>query len=189
MKQKPKNPITIVRTGYGDKGYTYLRQDGISKASTLVDFVGDLDEACSTLGYVEPRHTFTSCEIVDTLLSIEDAIFLTKKVLFQIGAMVHSNEVKEDVLNDYCEKITDVIKHTVTFFKDSGIIDELEGFIFPSEENVNEMFSRAVIRRAERSAVKADCLWAVPALNAASDFLFVIAWYNSENIEQWTGFD
>ena len=67
----------------------------------------------------------------------------------------------------------------------------LEGFIYTDPDTAPLMLARAIVRRAERSAVKADQQWAIPVLNAMSDLLFALSWQKASSaakpIPQWTG--
>jgi cob(I)alamin adenosyltransferase len=175
MKRKPNIVINKVRTGTGDTGTTYLREPRLPKSDALVDFVGDLDEANAALGAAADE---THCTT-----SLQD-------VLFAIGAGVHTTDAKrfmqiehrlEDALNAVEQQMVE----------SSAGLAPLEGFIYADSETAPLMLARAVVRRAERSAIKADQQWAVPALNAMSDLLFVLAWQkassSSMSIPQWTG--
>lgn len=192
MKRKPKNPISKVRTGTGDMGLTYLKTPDVSKASDLVNFVGDLDEATASLALVKVDRTAVTCETVDVQIAMKNLLQISKEILFQIGAMVHNPTLVDkyhNLLDDYVSEVTsftEVVSNNTNFVE---LFQPLEGFIVPNERNAHEMMSRAIVRRAERSAVKSDRMWAVPALNAMSDLLFMIAWHNSPPFEQWVGFE
>ena len=192
MKRKPKNPITKIRTGTGDAGSTYLHDPDVSKASDIVQFAGELDEASASLGFVDIDHSHISCETVDIQIQMNGMLNQTKEILFTIGAMIHSDQARNDyqaVLDEYVELVSDGIVSVTHLAQEHGFLIPLEGFIIPDKNNAPEMFARAVVRRAERSAVKSKQDWAVPALNVMSDFLFLIAWHNSKTLDQWLGFD
>ena len=191
MKRKPKNPIHKIRTGTGDTGTTYLQTPGVSKSAPVVQFVGDLDEANASLGNVAIDRSSISCDTIDMLLQLKEMLAQSQTILFEIGAMVHSTDAREQYENNLSEYVTSVsagIQKVIEMAVETSSLKPLEGFIVPNQSNAAEMLSRAVIRRAERSAINADCLWAVPALNTMSDLLFLIAWHNTAPMEQWSGF-
>ena len=169
MKRKPKNPITSVRTGMGNSGNTFFRGGMMSKDHELIEFVGAIDEACAFLGKLN-----------------SPGIDKYQTMLFELGAMTHS----ENALNDFGENlktyVTTIASHIENAIKNEGL-EELRGFIIPTPVNADAMIARAVIRRAERSAVRAGLTWAIPLLNAFSDYLFVISW-KLDATNQWTGF-
>lgn len=191
MKRKPKNPITKIRTGTGDAGTTHLRNPGVYKDSGIVELVGDLDEASAALGSVEIDRSVISCETVDLQINMNNMLEKTRVALFQIGAMVHSEAAQNEhisLLEKYVDTVETSVSAVTRMSQDQSLMIPLEGFIIPNSSNASEMMARAIVRRAERSAVRAQCMWAVPALNVMSDLLFLIAWYNSKNTSQWCGF-
>ena len=191
MKRKPKNPIHKIRTGTGDAGTTFLRSPGVSKSDPLVQFAGDLDEASAALGFVEIDRSTISCDTIDMQLTMKQMLDATRSVLFQIGAMIHSETAREErqsELDQYVDAIAAGLAFVINMAGEASLLVPLEGFIVPNKSNAAEMMARSIVRRAERSAVSSDCIWAVPALNSMSDFLFLIAWHNTTPMEQWTGF-
>ena len=188
MKRKPNTPITTVRTGTGDAGTTFLRTPGISKSDPIVDFVGDLDEACAALGRVEIGFDFGSVEECNIQHNLSKLFSKTIVLMFEIGAMVHSSTAKdmylEETIETYCSDVESVIDKMI----EKDLLDPLEGFIIPNQENGDLFLARAIVRRCERSAIKAGEMDFVKLLNVASDFLFVLSWYTTHYYEQWTGF-
>lgn len=115
----------------------------------------------------------------------------SKEMMFQIGAMIHNPDMVEkhgEKLELYVREVSENIEDIIRLSDECGTLAPLEGFIVPNSDNANEMLARAVVRRAERSAVKSDNMWAVPVLNTMSDLIFLIAWHNTVTLEQWTGF-
>ena len=199
MAKKPENTITKIRTGYGDKGETFLVNPNVSKADPLVDFVGTLDEANAFIGKIDLTNIielnwFNDKNNEGRLVQGQNNYIIimyyvkSMSLLFDIGAAVHSDKVKDQVLENldiYVSAIEHVIK---TVQQNYEKYQKLNGFIIPDRSNADAMIARAVVRRAEREAVKANCFWAVPALNIMSDFLFLLAWMLTEgNVNQWTG--
>ena len=192
MSRKPKNPITKIRTKNGDGGKTFFKGEMIWKNDPVIEFLGNLDEACSTLSSI----TFNENMHDDWRMlrknnhSIDSETFLHKSkiILFIIGGLVYTDSAtfKNNIhlLDNYVEEVTEYM----ALFLAKVPLQELKGFIVPSKINSEVMVSRSVLRRTERSAVTANCLWAVPALNTMSDFLFLISWYLGVGY-QWTGFE
>ena len=191
MKRKPKNPIHKVRTGSGDAGTTYLRTVGVPKSDPIVQFAGDVDEALCAMAKAKIRRMPATCETVDVQLSMIKMHNASIELMFQIGAMIHNTALIEEhggLLSNYVDDVTTRMSIIIESASEQRTLIPLEGFIVPDDDNVNEMLARAVIRRAERSAVISDSMWAVPALNTMSDLFFLIAWHNSVSCKQWTGF-
>ena len=179
MKKKPTNPITKIRTGTGDKGTTYLRHPDLPKSDSLVDFVGDLDEANSAIAMsvTQVQHN-----------GMADDLFTCQRALFDIGAGVHTtDDMTFEKVSVYLSRFVSLMEYQMECIRADNEFVELNGFIYPTCDNATIMFARAVVRRAERSAVKADCGWAVPALNVMSDYLFLVSWYHSDDADQWCG--
>ena len=187
MKRKPTNPITNIRTGSGDLGYTFFKQPSVSKNDPLIHFIGDLDEACAAFGRCEIGFDFGGNDEIELQNKMSDLITNTLEVFFMIGGMTHSDDAKKkhfQKLDTYVEDVERVMSAAV----ESGFLEPLNGFIIPNEENGDLMLARAVIRRAERSAVAAGQYDFVKVLNAMSDFTFLLTWYTSHFYEEWTGF-
>lgn len=178
MKRKPENPITKIRTGTGDSGRTNFQGCNISKDDPILEFVGDLDEACSSIACIR------------FLISSPFEKYLKRSIvlLFEIGAMAHSKAAYEkhhNRLNDYVIDVETFMEEYIA----ENELTPLKGFIIPDVFNANIMVARAIVRRAERSAVSGKYNWAVPAINILSDFLFLVAWSRSTFSDQWTGFN
>ncbi len=169
MKRKPKTPITSVRTGMGDGGATFFRGEMMPKDHALIDFVGDLDEACAFLGKLDTP-----------------GIDKYQEILFELGAMTHSATALSEFNENLKIYTATIASHIEKAIKKEGLT-ELRGFIISTPINADAMIARAIIRRAERSAVRAGLTWAIPLLNVFSDYLFVISW-KLDASNQWTGF-
>lgn len=169
MKRKPDRPITKVRTGLGDSGETFFQGEMRPKDHELINFVGDLDEACAFLGKLKTP-----------------GIDKYQTMLFELGAMTHSPNALSEFSENLKTYVTAITSHIENAIQNEGLT-ELRGFIIPTLVNADAMIARAVIRRAERSAIRAGLTWAIPLLNAFSDYLFVISW-KLDATNQWTGF-
>ena len=185
-KRKPTNPLTVIRTGTGDSGTTFLRTPGIPKDDALVDFVGTLDEACAALALCEIGFDFGSSE--EYVIQQEFGRLFHKAVesFFIIGALVHSPESKLEHLSKL-EKIQNDMEEVMRQVVDGEYVDPLSGFIVPNEENADLFLARAIIRRAEREAVRCNETDFISYLNTLSDFIFVLSWYESRFYETWDG--
>jgi ATP:cob(I)alamin adenosyltransferase len=169
IKRKPRNPITKVHTGMGNNGETFFQGLIVKKDDELIEFVGDLDEACAYLGKVK-------------LVGIEQY----QRILFEIGAMTHSITALESYKSNLDSYTKEIIKHIDEIIIKNEL-PELSGFIVPTKMNADTMIVRAIIRRVERLAVRAKLTWVVPFLNAFSDYLFICAW-QQDCSKQWIGF-
>ena len=169
QKRKPKTPLTSIRTGTGDGGETFFQGGMMSKDDALIDFVGDIDEACAFLGKLETP-----------------GIDKYQTMLFELAAMTHSPNALTEFNENLKAYVITIVKYIEVAIQKEGLT-ELRGFIIPTPINADAMIARAVIRRAERSAVRAGLDWAVPLLNVFSDYLFVISW-KLDATNQWTGF-
>lgn len=178
MKRKPKNPLTSIRTANGDGGKTAFQGKQLSKSHYLIDFIGDLDEACAFMGKLP-------LELVS--VHQKKLVSVYQKILFEIGAMTHS----PDALANYQINLTTYVKAITVQIEellDNENLPKLNGFIIPNPVNADAMIARAIVRRAERSAVRAELTWAIPFLNALSDYLFILAW-GKDCSNQWVGFN
>ena len=190
MAKKPENTITKIRTGYGDKGETFLVNPNVSKADPLVDFVGTLDEANAFTGKIKLEDIFTHNKDISIKVVNRAVIHInsSQNLLFDIGAAVHSGKVRDSVIENidvYVNQTEGLINWVQT---ESEKYQKLNGFIYPINLNADAMIARTVIRRAEREAVKSNCFWAVPALNIMSDFFFLVSWMlSNQSPNQWTG--
>jgi len=182
-KRKPNNPITKVRTGTGDSGTTFLRHPDILKSDSLVHFVGDLDEANAFLG---------SCTLSYNNQKFIEPIVECQRVMFVIGAGVHTQDTdKLHKIDVNLDKFVNYCTDEIDYLQKNFDVTPLTGFIYPDECNASLMVTRAIVRRAERSAVASGCDWAVPALNAMSDLIFTMAWVVSSESEfhTWDSID
>lgn len=179
IKRKPRNPISVIRTGNGDSGSTFFKNQLYWKTDPQDQFVGDLDEACAFLGQVQSLD-FDAPGFTKMLNR-------SQEVLFEIGTMTHSEEALSNHLRNLENYVASLSSFMNNFLAEVDL-PELHGFIIPTPQNSTARIARAVIRRAERSAVKANCMWAVPALNIMSDFLFLVSWYQDSS-KQWVGFN
>lgn len=186
-KRKPKNPISKVRTGTGDSGITYFRGMELRKDDALIEFVGTLDEACAALALCDIGFDIASsgkeAELQRKIRRIfEDVI----KTFFVVGALVHSPKERNGYMIEVEElqlRMEDIMNEII----DGEYVEPLEGFIIPNPENADLFFARTVVRRLERTAIRANETDFIPYLNTLSDFIFTISWYTSRFFESWTG--
>jgi cob(I)alamin adenosyltransferase len=117
-------------------------------------------------------------------------ITVLQAALFTIGAGAHTTDPERFA------KIEHRLEESLTAIEQwieeiSAPLAPLEGFIYADHSTASMMLARAIVRRAERSAVKADQQWAIPVLNAMSDLLFALSWQKASSaftaVPQWTG--
>lgn len=182
--KKPNQVITKVRTGTGDEGLTHLAVPNVPKDASDVQFVGELDEANAFIGRLFPETSQAEQKGV-----IWKRLRDSQGVLFAMGAAVHSHtahDACDRLLSQYVEEVEALIEK----IREDVALVKLKGFIRPEPKNADLMMARAVVRRAERSAVGCGAIWAVPALNIMSDLLFMLAWMKAEPTDlQWGGID
>ena len=186
-KRKPKNPISKVRTGTGDSGITYFRGMELRKDDALIEFVGTLDEACTALALCDIGFDIASsgkeAELQRKIRQVfEDVI----KTFFVVGALVHSPKERNGYMIEV-EELQARMENIMDEIIDGEYVEPLEGFIIPNLENADLFFARTVVRRLERTAIRANETDFIPYLNTLSDFIFTISWYTSRFFESWTG--
>jgi len=186
-KRKPKNPISKVRTGTGDSGITYFRGMELRKDDALIEFVGTLDEACTALALCDIGFDIASsgkeAELQRKIRRVfEDVI----KTFFVVGALVHSPKERNGYMIEV-EELQARMENIMDEIIDGEYVEPLEGFIIPNLENADLFFAGTVVRRLERTAIRANETDFIPYLNTLSDFIFTISWYTSRFFESWTG--
>jgi cob(I)alamin adenosyltransferase len=166
-KRRPDEPVRLTRiyTRGGDEGQTSLG-DGtrVSKLDPRVVAGGDVDELNSLLGWA----------VVMAEGDIGAALARVENELFDVGADItvpagkeglRVTQVQVDRLEADCDRFNEALP-------------ELKSFVLPggSELAARLFLSRAVCRRAERSALAADVSpLARIYLNRLSDLLFILA--------------
>lgn len=153
-----------IYTKTGDKGLTSLYDcSRISKASKLIDLIGDIDELNSFIG------------IINSSVILKDIQIW----LFDLNTIIANP--KHNYLFDNDEKIIKLIENEIDNL--TSKMPKLKNFILPSG---NIHISRAICRRCERKLV--DIIESQPHipneclifLNRLSDYLFTLARF--ENI-------
>lgn len=172
-----RGPMTKIYTQTGDDGSTGLLFGGrVSKADALVDAYGDVDEAVSALGVA--RAACEDRELAALLLRLQRGLFVA-------AADLAANPRQRERLEPGLSRV------------DPGLIDELEQtidrlvtgrplrpvFVVPGANPTSAALdlARAVLRRAERHAVRAAAEGhqvspqVVAYLNRLGDLLYVLA--------------
>lgn len=173
MFKKPQNVITIVHTGFGDSGKTKVGGKTISKTSSIVKFMGLIDE----------------CQSLTTSKNIQDYLFV-------LGALANNpnNEKYQRFLNDTYISIKNKI---VLLIED---LPPLEGFIRTTDSNQSLMQLRAKIRQAEiayceyfETLSDSDITFNLcKYINLLSDYIFAYIWYcdfTFNQLEIWSGIE
>lgn len=172
--------LTRIYTKGGDKGKTSLGSgQRISKASSLVHAIGEVDEANSYIGLVR---TVCKDPDVDTIL---------KKIqndLFDLGADLCMPLNQEIALRISDQQVKWLEQQIDSYNAD---LPALKSFVLPggTEVSAHLYIARAVCRRAERATVLASQneelnLLTVQYLNRLSDLLFVLGRYLNDKGNQ-----
>lgn len=154
-----------IYTKTGDKGTTSLYDcSRVSKASKLIDLIGDIDELNSFIG------------IIDSSVIIKDIQIW----LFDLNTIIANP--KHNYLFDNDEKIIKIIENQIDEL--TSKMPKLKNFILPSG---NIHISRAICRRCERKLVDIIDLYphisyqCLVFLNRLSDYLFTLARFENLN--------
>lgn len=169
--KKPEKVLTVIRTGTGDQGTTWFRDNHkYPKSSLQIEYLGMLDLVQS--------HT-VNCDIQD--------------LIFALGANFY-NQKDEKYLNQITQ-LTEFFEKKVKDITSS--FNSLDGFIRTTSKNQELMKLRAVIRQTEQLACQLlelePCIKLhVKSLNILSDYVFTLAWKNSLNeynqkVHTWSG--
>ncbi|EWG08030.1 MAG: ATP/cobalamin adenosyltransferase [Candidatus Aramenus sulfurataquae] len=152
-------------TKTGDNGETNLRNKRIGKDSPLVNFLGDIDEANSFIGLAVSKLPWD--DMKNDLKRVQRDLFVLGEEVSTGKGLFNENSVK------WLEE------RTVYYRKESGPV---KLFVIPggSEEASALHVARAVVRRAERNAVKYSKelefnKWVIVYLNRLSSLIFSMA--------------
>ena len=171
-----------IYTRNGDEGETGLLYGGtVSKASSLPEAYGTVDEAQAILGLVR-----TECEKGSDL---EEKIIHIERDLYVLMAELATDPSKHDKLESGKNKVNeDMISFLEGFIDDISSRFELpKEFVIPGQNRISALLdvARTVVRRAERRTIACDVenSLAVPYLNRLSDLLWAMArWQEGESI-------
>ncbi len=152
-----------IYTKTGDKGETSLYDcSRVSKSSSLIDLLGDIDELNSFVGIIKSERILEDIQVW----------------LFDLGTIIANPRKKFNF--DINLEFTKILEKEI-----DGLTDELPrltNFILPTNEI---HLSRAIARRCERKMVEVkkeyehiddNCLI---FMNRLSDYLFILARYES----------
>jgi len=164
----------------GDKGKTGLcTPDRVSKASTRISAIGDVDELNCLIGVC---HNYVSKEISSILLILQNQLF---SVGADIAVPKETEKLKWLVNSDH---VKDIEKETDKY---SSKINPQKNFVLPiGVLSANWIYlARSVCRRAERNVVRlmedeGTNAHLLEYLNRLSSLLFVLARYENRNIEE-----
>ena len=154
--KKPEKVLTIVRTGTGDLGTTWFRNDRhFPKGQLQIAYLGMLDLVQS--------HAIS-------MFVVQDLIFALGANFYNPADEKYLNQINQ--LNDYFE---------LSIKDETRWLGSLTGFIRTVESNAQLMQLRAVIRQAEQLACQLlevePCIGLhIKSLNILSDYVFVLAW-------------
>ena len=162
--------LNKIYTRTGDGGTTGL-VDGsrVSKADARMAAIGDVDEANSAIGMaIAPLHDEDA--IVPALRRIQNEMFDLGADLATPGEDFVPSEMVLRIVPAQVERIERDIDAL------NARLDPLTSFVLPAGAAASLHLARAIVRRAERSAVAIDAPvnpHALAYLNRVSDFLFV----------------
>lgn len=156
-----------VYTRSGDSGITSLINKRVSKASSLININGEIDELSSfiSLALLEIKDTETNT----FLFEIREDLSV---IMGHIAGKKTENSFLKEKINKFEQKIDKILSQK----------KELTGFIFPKEtkKSVYLNILRTITRRVERSIVKGlkNELLLISYFNRLSDLLFVLSYNN-----------
>lgn len=181
-----------IYTRSGDKGETGLANgQRISKDSTLIDFIGSLDEVNAALGMcVSLLHEDATQEDSQENFKIEiEVLESIQKDLFKVGAIAAGAKMVFDSAHEVAN-----IEETINDYE--KILPKLKNFILPGGGSAAAQIhiTRTLVRKVEREAValKSKSIHPfLPYLNRLSDLLFVMARYVNFKLQiqetKWIG--
>jgi cob(I)alamin adenosyltransferase len=163
--------IVKIYTKTGDRGETGLFSgERVSKSHLLVEAYGTVDEANSLLG-VALSHGLHP--------EVEKTVKNLQSLLFRLGADLATLPGKRDVARIDNDEITAMESEMDAV---TAALPAIHHFILPGGNPgaASLQLARAVIRRAERAAIRAAEEFPISAgalilLNRLSDFLFLLA--------------
>lgn len=161
--KKPKKVLSVIRTGTGDLGTTWFRNDrNYPKKQLQIAYLG----------------------MLDLVQSHAASMFVVQDLIFALGANFY-NPTDEK----YLAQINQLNNYFELSIKDeTRWLGSLTGFIRTIEANAQLMQLRAVIRQAEQMACQLldiePCIGLhVKSLNVLSDYVFVLAWKETKHSE------
>ena len=166
--KKPKKVLSVIRTGTGDLGTTWFRNDRqYPKNQLQIAYLG----------------------MLDLIQSHAVSMFVIQDLIFALGANFYNptdekyfNQINQ--LNDYFER---------SIKDETRWLGSLTGFIRTVESNAELMQLRAVVRQTEQMACQLleiePCIGLhVKSLNILSDYIFVLAWRITKYSDDWCVF-
>ena len=167
-----------IYTRTGDSGHTdTLSGERLSKASELIEAVGDIDELNAYIGLA-----LASAKYQENA-EIADALCPTQHELFVIGAQISA--AGSNSARSLPEKVSDktLKRMEVQIDQACAQLPKLKAFIMPGgcELSARLHVCRTVCRRTERAAVRLSALGQeipeiiIQYLNRLSDLLFALA--------------
>lgn len=159
--------LNAITTKYGDSGMTNLVYKDVHKSSDIIECIGSIDEANSTIGVALDR-------LSDFVQEYQDMFDTIQNNLFDLSAdiILNTNKINKTHI-EYLES---------EIHRINKALPALESFIIPTGDTSIMHQARSVVRRAERSFWKAvnndteteHVLDPGVYLNRLSDLLFVV---------------
>lgn len=159
-------------TGRGDLGETDLLGERVRKDDPRVDLIGELDETTSWLGMA--RSLAPGERASEILVSIQRDLY---RVMADLAFVAETRPPGYETTHEWVDRIEELTDQL------SGEIEIARQFVLPGGTQVSAALdvSRAVVRRAERQAVRLlrerqiTNQQIVAYLNRLSSLLFVLA--------------
>lgn len=185
MADETMDKYDSIVTKTGDKGTTgTLSGERISKASTLIDLNGTLDELNAQLGVITSllhmRGDFTDKEeIITTIEWIQNGLYNMGTEISSDFTMVRFLQEHPDTLEKKLDIMTEKMPPQTKFILYSGTLEATQTHV-----------ARAICRRAERVFVKLllemgeDVFpHSYQFINRLSDYLFTLARFLNQELE------
>jgi cob(I)alamin adenosyltransferase len=169
--------VTKIYTKTGDDGTTGLLFGGrVSKADTLVDAFGDIDEAVAVLGMA--RAACADAELAQLLLHLQRGLFVAAA---DLAANPHRRDRLESSISRVDPEHVDDLEQTIDRLVAERPLRPV--FVVPGSNPLAAALdlARTVLRRAERHTVRAAndghtvSMHVVAYLNRLGDLLYVLA--------------
>ena len=167
--------MTVFYTGRGDKGKSEMGARKIAKDDPVFEALGSLDELNSWLGYCHSSLKANTYQLKALIKLIQEDLFIAQA---EIGLRAMGRRSKYQISNIKTQRLESEI------MKIDKIVPQIKKFIIPggSELSAKLDYARALARRAERDAVKANTLKPntcshelLQYLNRLSSLLFALA--------------
>lgn len=160
----------MIRTKFGDEGYTLIKGEPVLKFDTRVEALGTVDEAMAFIGWL--IHITSKHSIDNTLLHQANiALYEISAIIASYGEYLGTASFKD------VSKLEEAIQ-------DADLKIEVFTMWYMTEISSAANLARTAVRRAERAVVKytfyegyseEDAMYMIRYVNALSDYLYILA--------------